>query len=49
MMLTKGGFHARLQKDLDGLNYKFANKGLIEHPLFQEWINDTVKQAIASQ
>ncbi len=49
LILTKGGFHARLQKDLTGLNYKFANKGLIEHPLFQDWINSTVTQAVASQ
>jgi hypothetical protein len=45
MILTKGGFHARLQKDLDGLTYLFANKGLIEHPAFQEWITMTVKEA----
>lgn len=46
MILTKGGFHARLQKDLAGLTYKFANRGLIEHPAFQDWISSTVKQAI---
>jgi len=45
LILTKGGFHARLQKDLAGLNYKFANKGLIEHPAFQEWITMTVQEA----
>ncbi len=45
MILTRGGFHARLQKDLDGLTYNFANKGLIEHPLFQEWISDMVSGA----
>ncbi len=45
MILTRGGFHVRLQKDLAGLNYKFANKGLIEHPLFQEWISQTVRAA----
>ena len=45
LILTKGGFHARLQKDLAGLNYKFANKGLIEHPAFQEWITMTVQAA----
>jgi hypothetical protein len=48
LILTKGGFHARLQKDLAGLNYKFANKGLIEHPAFQEWITSTVQDATAS-
>jgi sirohydrochlorin ferrochelatase len=45
MILTKGGFHARLQKDLAGLDYRFANKGLIEHPAFQEWISATVREA----
>ena len=48
MILTKGGFHARLQKDLAGLNYKFANKGLIEHPAFQGWISNTVREGSSS-
>jgi sirohydrochlorin ferrochelatase len=46
MILTRGGFHARLQKDLEGLNYEFANRGLIEHPAFQDWINNTVREAV---
>ncbi len=45
MLLTKGGFHARLQKDLAGLDYQFANHGVIEHPEFQEWIKATVREA----
>jgi len=47
MILTKGGFHARLQKDLEGLDYTFVNKGLIEHPAFQDWIRQTVADALA--
>lgn len=45
MILTKGGFHKRLQKDLDGLKFNFANRGLIEHPAFQEWLSDAVRKA----
>lgn len=45
MILTRGGFHARLQKDLEGLDYTFANRGLIEHPAFQDWIAAAVKAA----
>ncbi len=45
MILTRGGFHARLQKDLEGLDYEFANRGLIEHPDFQVWINKQVEGA----
>lgn len=45
MILTKGGFHKRLQKDLDGLEFKFANRGLIEHPQFQEWLTAAVSKA----
>jgi len=48
MILTKGGFHVRLQKDLDGLDFRFANRGLIEHPAFQEWISATVRDASGS-
>lgn len=46
MILTKGGFHTRLKKDLDGLDYTFADRGLIEHPAFREWITASVKAAI---
>ncbi len=46
MILTRGGFHARLKGDLEGLTYKFADRGLIEHPLFQQWIADTIRNAI---
>jgi sirohydrochlorin ferrochelatase len=48
MILTKGGFHKRLQKDLAGLDFKFANRGLIEHPAFQEWLSDAVSKASGS-
>jgi len=48
MILTRGGFHARLKKDLDGLTFNFANRGLIEHPLFQDWINAMVNGATDS-
>jgi hypothetical protein len=47
MILTRGGFHARLKKDLDGLTYEFANRGLIEHPAFQAWISTTVENAVS--
>jgi sirohydrochlorin ferrochelatase len=49
LILTRGGFHARLQKDLTGLTYNFANRGLIEHPLFQEWIVARVNEATGSK
>jgi hypothetical protein len=45
MILTRGGFHARLKKDLEGLTYQFADRGIIEHPGFQDWIRSTVKNA----
>lgn len=45
MILTRGGFHARLKKDLEGLTYEFADRGLIEHPDFQVWINKQVDGA----
>jgi len=48
MILTRGGFHTRLQKDLEGLDYTFADRGLIEHPAFQEWIAAAVKSATKS-
>jgi hypothetical protein len=46
LILTRGGFHARLKKDLEGVDYTFADRGLIEHPAFQEWITASVKAAL---
>jgi hypothetical protein len=46
MLLTRGGFHARLQKDIEGLDYQFANRGLIEHPAFQDWIRAQIAMAM---
>jgi len=32
----------KLRKDLDGLEYRFNAKGLVQHDLFIEWIGETV-------
>jgi len=32
----------KLRKDLDGLDYRFNAKGLVQHDLFIQWIGDTV-------
>jgi len=46
-VLTDGGVHRRIKRDLDGLDYKFFGKGLTAHPLFSNWIMDTVRRALA--
>ena len=48
MLLTKGGFHARVAKELEPLKFKMAQHGLIEHPLFEEWLGETIRLAIQS-
>lgn len=43
VLLTIGGrVSQKIQHDLDGLTYTFVDKGMIGHPLFAQWIQDTV-------
>jgi hypothetical protein len=37
---------SKLRKDLEGLDYKFNAKGIVEHESFVEWIGDTVREQI---
>ena len=43
VLLTAGGrVSQKLEHDLDGLTYTFVDKGMIGHPLFARWIQETV-------
>jgi hypothetical protein len=48
LMTGQGGVTARLRRDFDGLNYDLVDKGLAEHPLFNTWIEESVREALAS-
>ena len=37
----------KLRKDLQGLDYTFNAKGLIQHDLFMAWIGETVREELA--
>lgn len=37
----------KLRRDLQGLDYRFNAKGLIQHELFVEWIGETVSNELA--
>ncbi len=37
----------KLRRDLQGLDYRFNAKGLIQHELFVEWIGETVSNGLA--
>lgn len=46
VLLTAGGrVSQKLRKDLDGLEYTFVDTGMIGHPLFSKWVQDTVADA----
>ncbi len=45
-VLTQGGVHRRIKKDLDGLDYEFLDKGLTQHPLFVDWVQTAVMRAL---
>ena len=36
----------KLRKDLQGLDYQFNAKGLVQHELFLEWIGETVREEL---
>lgn len=43
VLMTAGGVVTKkLRRDLDGLTYTLADKGIIAHPLFNQWVNETV-------
>jgi hypothetical protein len=35
----------KITKDLDGLTYTFVDKGMIGHPLFSRWVQESVASA----
>jgi len=42
------GVQAHIREDLRGLDYAFADAGLIEHPLYIEWIAAAVEERLAA-
>jgi hypothetical protein len=42
------GVQAHIREDLRGLDYAFADAGLIEHPLYIEWIAAAVDERLAA-
>jgi hypothetical protein len=47
VLMTSGGtVTAKLTRDLGGLNYTVADRGITEHPLFDQWVRDTVAAAL---
>lgn len=45
VLLTASGRVAqKIGKDLSGLSYTFVDKGMIGHPLFAQWVRDTVAE-----
>ncbi len=42
---VKGSVHKKIRRDLDGLDYKLGDKGIVEHPMFSVWIDSVVASA----
>ncbi len=43
------GVQEHIKEDLRGLDYKFAEKGLSEHPNYQKWIMAAVEERLAAE
>ena len=44
-VLTQSGVLGRLQRDTDGFDVRFADKGLMLHPRFTDWIAESIETA----
>jgi len=42
---VKGSVHKKIKRDLDGLDYVLSEKGIVESPLFSEWIDTVIVSA----
>jgi len=42
-LMSGKGIQKNIQSDFDGLDYTFNSKGLLAHPLFKEWIKESIK------
>jgi hypothetical protein len=43
---VKGSVHKKIRRDLDGLEYTLVDKGVIEHPLFSDWIEQVIAASL---
>jgi hypothetical protein len=44
LLTASGRVSQKIAKDLAGLDYTFVDKGMIGHPLFARWVQDTVRE-----
>jgi hypothetical protein len=49
-VVTSGSFgvQAHIREDLRGLDYRFAKKGLVEHPNYLKWLEKAVEERLAA-
>jgi hypothetical protein len=45
--LTQSGIMGRLKNDVDGTGAKFNDTGLMQNPLFSDWINAAVAENLS--
>ena len=42
---VKGGVHRKIRRDLDGLDYTLNEQGIMEHPMFGDWVDSVIASA----
>jgi hypothetical protein len=42
---VKGNVQKKIRRDLKGLDYDLSEKGIVEHPLFSEWVDSVIAAA----
>jgi sirohydrochlorin ferrochelatase len=46
LLTSSGRVSQKIGKDLSGLSYTFVDKGMIGHPLFAQWVQETVAEKV---
>jgi hypothetical protein len=44
-LMSGKGIQRKINEDFSGLNYKFNSKGFLTHPLFKEWILQSIESS----
>ena len=45
-VINAAGLQPKLQKDLQGLAFRFQEKGISDHPNFLAWIEQSVQETV---
>lgn len=48
-LISARSIQSKIREDLQGLDYQFNNKGIVEHPNFMRWMMEAVRKEVSKQ